>query len=431
MLQAQTKCVFGLTIDRDNNYFAGYSEDPVGVVSVWDRRGGVGRGAQGWAEPSLVFQKATVDESGQSGRVCGLRYSGMKNGVLGVLNTSGGLRVYEMAKLPELGGDGSARDAAAAVVGSVFGGGGGGDGWKRGAPFMLGRDNASVGSSGASKTGETLCVSKVTDIAEAIRPQGIADRRIGSFDWMNFWGAAGHAGDNGNGIGSGSGSGDIKTICMRNNTELEVISIPGSSCAATISGRNMVVATKGTDLIMLPTKPPGTQQPPTTADNDAKTVVDDARSLFRRRHSDADYAHHANHGSPERNGDGKRPTLGARDRKDSLLGPPEADGYVFPPEEVLTNDICVVMRQRVENGYGMDPEKSLKMVQGQENDALTEMWIWLKDAVGRADAGGMTAHYLDFNYVGVKQILKGDLGMFTTGILLSLSNGWGSYLKFG
>lgn len=37
------------------------------------------------------------------------------------------------------------------------------------------------------------------------------------------------------------------------------------------------------------------------------------------------------------------------------------------------------------------------------------MWTWLKDAVYRADNGGMTAHYIDFNYVGVRQILSGDM----------------------
>lgn len=408
VFQAQTKCVLGLTVDaRDANYFAGYSDDSTGVVSVWDRRGGSGRNGAtgpGWADPSLVFQRATVDENGQGGRVCGLSFSPYKNGVLGVLNTSGGLRVYEMAKLPDLlgdgGGIGSARDAAAAVVGSVFNRGGD-DGSKR-ESFTLGKDSVSVGSSGGgSKNGEVLYVNRIVDVAAPpMRPSGKADKRICSFDWMSFGGGESHDGD-GNVTHGERHAGDLKAIVVRNDGEIGVLYIPGSTCAVAVSGRNMVVASSAASLLTIPGK-----ASLKTADTDNRTIIaDDTRSIHNRRASDADYAPHPI-GSPSENG--KRPGLGGRDRKDSLLG-----SYLFPPEEVLMNDICVVMRQRVERGYGMDPEKSLKLVNTGEaggGDALREMWVWVRDAVRRADSpGGMTAHYLDFNYIGVRQILNGDL----------------------
>jgi len=417
VFQAQTKCVLGLTVDmRDANYFAGYSDDSSGVVSVWDRRGGNGRGgvtgSGGWADPTLVFQKTTADEGGEGVRVCGLRFLPDKRGVLGVLNMNGGLRVYEMAKLPDLSGDGgvgvgvgSARDAAAAVVGSVFNRGGD-DGGKRGS-FILGKDTASVGSSGGSKTGEVLYVSKIVDVAVPIKPTGKADRRICSFDWISF-GDSAHDGDEiaTSGGGWGGHACDLKALVMRNDGAIEALCIPGSTCAVAVSGRNMVVATSATSLLTIPEKPR-----PKTADADTRTILaDDSRSAHHRRASDADYSSHPV-GSPNENG--KRPSLGGGDRKDSLLG--LLGGYLLPPEEVLMNDICVVMRQRVERGYGMDPERSLELVSTGEaglggDDALREMWVWIRDAVRRADSpGGMTAHYLDFNYIGVRQILNGDL----------------------
>lgn len=388
VFQAQTKCVYGLTIDKDSNCFATYSEDPVGAVSVWDRRG-VGRGPQGWADPVLYFGKATVDEDGGGGMVSCLKYSSQRSGVLAVLNTSGVLRVYETAKLPDPT-DNSATSAPSGVAGSVFGGGD----YKKG--FMIGKDSASVGSSGAGKTGETIYMSKITDVAIPMRPAGKPDKRVSSFDWIN--------------TGSGeNNSGDLKVVCLKNDGELQVLRLPGTSIAAAISSRNVAVATRGTELIILPdnSRSSTEQLQPTV---DAQPVAEQ-RIMPRRRASETieEYnGHHAQHavGSPK-TGDATR--LG-RERHDSLMGLAEAGGYAFPPEEVLLNDICVVMRTRVQKGYGMDPVRNLDLV--KDIEYLREMWAWLADAVYRADNGGMTAHYLDFNYVGVKQILNGEIGMY-------------------
>lgn len=386
VFQAQTKCVYGLTIDKDNNYFATYSEDPVGAVSVWDRRG-AGRGPQGWADPVLYFGKATVDENGGGGMVSCLKYSNQRSGVLAVLNASGVLRVYETAKLPDPA-DNSASSAPPGTAGSVFGGGD----YKKG--FIIGRD--SVGSSVVGKTGETIYMSKITDVALPMRPAVKPDKRISSFDWIY--------------TGSGeSNIGDLKAVCLKNDGELQVLSLPGTSIAAAISSRNMAVATRGTELIILPGSSQSiTEQSPQPVD--AQPVVG-LRIVPRRRASEVmeEYnGHHAQHAtdSPE-TGDAARP---GRERHDSLMGLAEAGGYAFPPEEVLLNDVCVVMRTRVQKGYGMDPVKNLGLV--KDIDYLKEMWAWLSDAVYRADNGGMTAHYLDFNYMGVRQILNGEIGMY-------------------
>lgn len=353
-LQAQTKCGYGLTIDHlDQNYFASYSEDPPGMVAVWDRRwsgrgSGGGGGGAGWTEPVLLFTKATLDEQGRVGQIAGLRYSTQKAGVLAVLNHSGALRVYETAKLPD------PVEASAPAV-SVFGGAADVKSARAG---LLSKDSVSIESSRASKSGETIYVSKVTDIAQPMRAVSKGDKRICSFDWT-YAGTGGAA-------SKGGYEGDLKTLCLQNDGELKVLSIPGVSVAATVSSRNAVVATRGTDLIMLPTdsRPgAGAPRPPPTADVQA---VDDARSVYRRRPSEtledakqfSQYSHQAkpsgqSHliGSPYGPDAGSE---GARRGRDSLIGGVEPGSYSFPPSEILQNDICVVMKRRVERGYGMD-----------------------------------------------------------------------------
>lgn len=82
-----TRCVHGVFIDTDSNYFASYSDE--GTVSVWDKRF-AGR-AEG--ECVLSFERtSSIDDRG----LLSLRYHPARKGMFGLLSQQGGLKVYEM-----------------------------------------------------------------------------------------------------------------------------------------------------------------------------------------------------------------------------------------------------------------------------------------------------------------------------------------------
>ncbi|KAI5779450.1 hypothetical protein DFH27DRAFT_489165 [Peziza echinospora] len=380
-LQAQTKCVYGITVDKDQNYFASYSDE--GVVAVWDRRLMSRNGGNN--DHVLMFNRTNAEEASRTGQITCLRYSTQKAGVFSVLKSNGGLKVYETTKfpdtsevninLPTTGAPATSRSVASGM--GVLGGGGGGGGG--------GKDSASISSSSrASKGNESIIVGKITQLVEPIRPNGRTDRRICSMDWMY----AGAPGANGEGY-----SGDLKTVCLRYDGELEVFTLPGSVVSTAFSSRNTFVVTSGTDLIMVP-GPKAKKSRPTTYFNQNNgrgynggpggTVI----------------------GPPPMQGDNRTPRM--LGRNNSLIGQVDTGAYMFAPAEVLKNDICMVMKGRVEKGYGMSPTKSLPLVPEDEL-GLREMWTWLQDAVYRADHINMVAHSIDLNYVGVSEILKGNL----------------------
>ncbi|RMZ77541.1 hypothetical protein DV737_g4331, partial [Chaetothyriales sp. CBS 132003] len=109
-LQFATRCVHNLAIDwLDENYIASCAPSADPMISVWDRRmgsrgqliqSGVGGGNssassdQRQPEVSLELKKAI----NQPGSIWSLRFSKSKRGCLGVLSSTGHLRMYELAK---------------------------------------------------------------------------------------------------------------------------------------------------------------------------------------------------------------------------------------------------------------------------------------------------------------------------------------------
>lgn len=65
-------------------------------MQVWDRRNT--KGASG-GEPVLTFNRPFAGEHARGAQVVSLRYSPQKVGALAILNSSGGMKIYETAKL--------------------------------------------------------------------------------------------------------------------------------------------------------------------------------------------------------------------------------------------------------------------------------------------------------------------------------------------
>lgn len=94
---AASRHVHGLYGDnKDPNYFASYSDD--GAVVVWDRR--MGR-SQALTEPVLTYGRNSTDENNLGSTIISLRYSPDKSGVFGLLNSMGGLKIYQNGKMYE------------------------------------------------------------------------------------------------------------------------------------------------------------------------------------------------------------------------------------------------------------------------------------------------------------------------------------------
>lgn len=338
-LTAPTRCVYGIGIDKNQNYFAAYSDD--GVVAVWDRR--LTNRSAGQADPVLVFSKASVDENGRSSSITSLRYSPQKAGVFAVSNTAGGLRVYETAKLIEvpvstssLGGD------------TTFGIDSRGVNLGRG----LSKDSIFIdAASKAPKSHETLFVNKITDVAEPLRTIGKVDRRVSSFDWISSASFA---------MNHESYVGELRLVCLRNDGELGILTTPGAPMSLSFSPRNGLITTLDTGLMIIPDPDNKTKVvPPLTP------AAEGVRDYFRRRPSESIdgttqllgqmHLHQNLHSqtskfSPPSLSADTRPAM--TDRKDSMLDASEM--YLYPPDEVLRNDILFVMKDRVERGYSMD-----------------------------------------------------------------------------
>ncbi|RMZ81048.1 hypothetical protein DV738_g2480, partial [Chaetothyriales sp. CBS 135597] len=108
-LQFATKCVHNLAIDwLDENYIASCAPSPEPMISIWDRRmgsrgqlalSGLGSGNTTSSDPrqpevSLELRNAI----NQPGSIWSMRFSKSKRGFLGVLSSTGHLKVYQLAK---------------------------------------------------------------------------------------------------------------------------------------------------------------------------------------------------------------------------------------------------------------------------------------------------------------------------------------------
>ncbi|RMD44691.1 hypothetical protein DV735_g398, partial [Chaetothyriales sp. CBS 134920] len=109
-LQFATKCVHNLAIDwLDENYIASCAPSPEPMISIWDRRMG-SRGqltlsglGSGHSNPSSDQRQPEVslelkNAINQPGSIWSMRFSKSRRGFLGVLSSTGHLKVYQLAK---------------------------------------------------------------------------------------------------------------------------------------------------------------------------------------------------------------------------------------------------------------------------------------------------------------------------------------------
>lgn len=70
---------------------------------------------------------------------------------------------------------------------------------------------------------------------------------------------------------------------------------------------------------------------------------------------------------------------------------------------LLEKDISVIMRQRAEKGYGLDPVRNRRLVK----DGLAELWSWIEHAASMSANGRAYVDQFDFEFKGVLPILRG------------------------
>ncbi|CAZ82030.1 unnamed protein product [Tuber melanosporum] len=369
-----SRCAIGITLDLDPNYFASYSEDS--AVAVWDRR--FIRYA-GSGEPALNFVRPT-DEYGRSGtQIASLRYSCTKQGTFGTLNSGGRLRAYDTAKISDqdphtvssLGLYGAPATVASAAAEPDKR-----SGWGDSAASLLGggmRNGPVARTQNRRTDGQTLFVTRINDLATT-RGSKI-ERRIVSFDWMSD--------------PQGASRGEVlRTLCLRSDGSVDVIVSSGVATSLAWGSRNGLSITSGKDLKILP--------PSDSLGIDTVKPDGEGRSVAHKEEASSIV------GSP---GFGlgmheKHPA----ERSDNVV---RREDFLLDPAEVLRDDICVVMRRRVEQGYEMDCAKNAGLT---EDVYLKNMWMWLRGACESAMDNGMVSGLLDLSYMGVFGIWQGGIG---------------------
>ncbi|KAG0640454.1 hypothetical protein HOY80DRAFT_1069223 [Tuber brumale] len=369
-----SRCAIGITLDLDPNYFASYSEDS--AVAVWDRRF-IRYTVSG--EPALNFVRPT-DEYGRSGtQIASLRYSCTKQGTFGVLNSGGRLRTYDTAKISDqdphtvssLG-----LYSAPATVASAVSEPDKRSGWGDSAASLLGggtRNGPVARTQNRRTDGQTLFVTRISDLATT-RGSKI-ERRIVSFDWMSD--------------PQGASRGEVlRTLCLRSDGSVDVIASSGVATSLAWGSRNGLSITSGKDLKIL--------SPPDSLGIDIVKPDGEGRSV--------DHGEEASSivGSP-----GFRLDMHEKppaERSDNVV---QREDFLLDPAEVLRNDICVVMRRRVEQGYEMDCAKNAGLT---EDVYLKNVWMWLQGACESARDNGMVSGLLDLSYMGVLGIWQGGIG---------------------
>jgi WD40 repeat protein len=378
-ISCNSRCVNSLSLDFDPNYFAGYSDE--GAVTIWDRR--YARNNPG-GEPALVFNRAMDDIKLNNARITHLRHSSTREGVFAVLNDWGALRVYETAKIS------NHEPFVPASIGIIDSDNGITDhkprtsGWRDSAASLLEAGRGAYGggtSTSGSRTpnprndGETLFVNRINDL-EVPRKGGKVDNKITCFDWI-------HEGRRGS-------SGRLKILAFKGDGSIEVLSCPISVPNISWGCRNQFAVTYGNDLQVMKSS---TIEP-----------IDNGARPRRKSIYDADLDEkYQLHGS--RNTELRLGMLEKRsnERSNSIV---RMEDFLLDPKEVLKNDMCMVMRKRVEAGYLMNCARNATLA-AKENQYLEEMWIWLDGAVECAKDGGMMASTLDLSFLGVMAVWYG------------------------
>jgi len=399
-MSCNSRCVYNISLDLDPNYYAGHSDD--GVVTVWDRRFAKGSPTQA-PEPALQFGRAAGDESKNLG-IWHLRYSNTREGAFAVLNEDGGLRVYETAKIlnienpPTIGMIGS--DSGIVESHKRLG-------WRDSAASFLearaygsGREDKGSGGGGLGGTstsgsrtpvyrndgGETLLVSRINDIRPMDRTSsGDTSQRIAFFDWLC------------EGVGAGGPrSGRMTLLTVKGDGSLEIIKCPGPAPSMAWGSRNEFAITCENNLKIMST--PKLEQP-------EEEITLRPRRKNNSELEDLDRYHYSGGESPDQRGQSQE-VFGRRNRANSLARP---EDFLPDARQVLQNDICVVMRKRVEAGYLMNCAKNAALV-AQDNSYMEDMWVWLDGAHECSSNDGMMTAALNLSFLGVLGVWHGGKG---------------------
>lgn len=377
-----SRCSQGISLDLDTNYFASHSDD--GVIAVWDRRclrGVTTTNDSPWA---LMFNRPTDEHGRVGGQIVSLRYSNTKAGTFAVLNNAGGLRIYETGKISDPEPQHTSSLGIFTPTGIVTPGAPefnkSRKGWRESASSLLDGTRMNGGSSGSrtpnprQEPGETLLVTRINDV---IAPSRLAknDRRVVSFDWICS--------------GTPNRGDPLRTICLRADGTPDIIICSGSGTSLAFGSRNGLLITAGKDLNIIPS--------PLTS---LEPKLSDATEIAK--HPDSNPDPDSPVGSP-----GGR--LGMHEgrriaRSNSLVRP---EDFLYDASDILCNDMCVVMRRRVEGGYEMDCTKNVELVREQY---LKDLWQWLAGATEAAANNGMVAGLVDMSYMGVLGIWNSGAG---------------------
>ncbi|KAL2711064.1 SEH-associated protein 4 [Kluyveromyces marxianus] len=93
----------------------------------------------------------------------------------------------------------------------------------------------------------------------------------------------------------------------------------------------------------------------------------------------------------------------------------EVNEYFIDAEKLLQNDISFIMRKRASLGYGLDPMKTVEMIDKSRlfnnNIYIRNTWRWMAIAKASIDDGTMVSGDLDLGYEGILGIWNGLEGL--------------------
>ena len=215
-------------------------------------------------------------------------------------------------------------------------------------------------------------MSRINDIVGKTNT-GKPEQRITCFDWVL------------EGRGGRSHGGAPRVLAVKADGSLDIKHCSGPIPSFAWGSRNEFAITYENDLQIM--KPP-------SYDPSEEVQRPQRRSILEIEDLDIDEEHDSGEESPDyKYNMTERPRI----RSDSVNRPAE---FLLSSKDVLKNDICVVMRRRVESGYLMDCAKNAAMAKRQGDQYLEDMWVWLDGAQECAREEGMMTQTLNLSFLG-------------------------------
>ncbi|TGZ85513.1 hypothetical protein EX30DRAFT_357273 [Ascodesmis nigricans] len=386
-----SRCILGITLDKDPNYFASHADD--GTVVVWDIR--AARTNQS-TEPVLTLSAVDDDTSRSGVTITTMRYSPERTGLLAVSTANGVVRVWETAKLSDqdslhhssslsnLNGD-----PGVEVHKSRIGG------WRDSAANLLEASRAYGGTSTSGnrtpnprgyESAEMLLVQRTKDLVTPPRnTKGGPDKRIVGFDWM----IDGHT------------TSPAKLVAIDTSGSLEILRCPGPIPGIAWGSRNQFAMTTEKDLYQMPEPSLKPTKKEEDAHNGGDILSDDGLEDGVLSSGSGDRPIHLQR---------SRSIIIRRESTNSVRSLLQSS--LRDTESVLRDDISVTMRRRAVLGYQMDCAKNYKLAKRENKysqvTALESMWSWLEGADESAKDGGMRYSNLDLSFLGVTAIWLGS-----------------------